>query len=92
MGSPRLCPDAPVLPREEFAEFLASRVLTSPRLIREMCSGTYRVAFRKSVRAAVPLMPESILDAAIGAFISIGVLRCGPLEPQEMGWLGSVYS
>lgn len=39
---------------EEFAAFLAARVLTAPRLLHELANGTHRADFEALLRRAVP--------------------------------------
>lgn len=50
---------------EEFSAFLASRVLTSPRLFDELANGTHRKEFEALLRNGVPfLVPDSVVSAA----------------------------
>lgn len=50
----------------EFAEFLATRVLTSPRLIDEMVSGRLHSNFEALLRRCVPfVVPDSVVAAAV---------------------------
>lgn len=53
----------------EFAEFLATRVLTSKRLITEMVDGKLTTTFKAKVRETIPfLVPDAVVEAAIGGF------------------------
>lgn len=62
----------------EFAEFLASRVLTSPRLIDEMTNGRWQDRFEALLRRSVPfVVPDSVVAAAAGG------LRRLALEPTS---------
>lgn len=53
----------------EFSEFLAARVLTSPRLIDEIANGRFKNNFEALIQNAVPdLVPQEITEAATRAF------------------------
>lgn len=61
---------------DEFSEFLASRVLTSPRLVNELVNGNMRCQFEDLLRRNVPfVVPDSVVNAALGG------LRDLALEP-----------
>ena len=50
---------------EEFAHFLANRVLTSPRIVNELANGTHQDRFQMLVRRIVPfVVPDSVVAAA----------------------------
>jgi len=51
----------------EFAEFLAARVLTSPRLMDELANGKRKAEFEALMRRVVPfVVPDSVVAAACG--------------------------
>lgn len=61
----------------EFSEFLAERVLTSPRLIDEIANGTFKRNFEALINSAVPqFIPRDVTAAATGAFRKLA------LEPE----------
>jgi len=50
---------------EEFAAFLAARVLTAPRLLHELANGTHRADFEALLRGVVPfVVPDAVVRAA----------------------------
>lgn len=50
---------------DEFASFLAARVLTAPRLIDELANGTHKVKFEALLRRTVPFfVPDAVVSAA----------------------------
>jgi len=60
----------------EFAEFLATRVLTSPRLIDEMVNGHWHDRFEALLRRSVPfIVPDSVVAAAVSGLRN---LSCEP--------------
>jgi len=51
----------------EFAEFLANRVLTSPRLVDELANGNRKADFEALLRRTVPfIVPDAVVSAACG--------------------------
>jgi len=61
----------------EFSEFLADRVLTSPRIIDEITNGRLKHNFEALVRKSIPeVIPADVTEAAIGA------IRRMALEPR----------
>lgn len=62
----------------EFAAFLSSRVLTSPRLVAELASGERRGEFEALLRRSVPFfVPDAVVGAACGG------LRRFAAEPED---------
>lgn len=50
---------------DEFAAFLATRVLTSPRLIDELANGNHKEDFERLLRRTVPfVVPDAVVQAA----------------------------
>jgi len=53
----------------EFSEFLAARVLSSPRLIDEIANGRFKHNFEALIQSSVPnIVPQEITDVATKAF------------------------
>lgn len=62
----------------EFSEFLATRVMNSPRLIAEIATGGLKHNFQALVASSVPgFVPKHVVDAAVGAFRKLA------LEPDS---------
>ena len=61
----------------EFAEFIASRVLTPPRVLEGLCDGQRQREFAALVRANVPfIVPDSVVAAAVSGLRNL----VGPWE------------
>lgn len=54
---------------DDFSEFLAQRVLNSPRLMEALVDGRHSDRFKAMIRETVPsAVPDSVTEAAVGAF------------------------